>query len=116
MGNLSPMPGASAAANIHSFMRILPSAQEADVSDPVPAMRRELALLRIELENLRATEGEARKTSEFLVAEFDRIMDSRDQWRREAERLNALIAQVPRSADDEPHGTSPWSLFWRISR
>ena len=30
-----------------------------------------------------------------------RLMESRDQWRREAERLHALITQVP-----------PWSLFW----
>src|SRR5262245_61433344 len=32
---------------------------------------------------------------------LNRIMESRDQWRREAEHLRALIAEVP-----------PWSLFW----
>jgi len=29
------------------------------------------------------------------------VMESRDRWKREAEYLSALIAQVP-----------PWSLFW----
>jgi FtsZ-binding cell division protein ZapB len=71
-------------------------------------MRRELKLLliemnvlRVEVEQLRAMEQEARNTEEFLSASVNRIMESRDQWRREAERLRALIEQVP-----------PWSLFW----
>jgi FtsZ-binding cell division protein ZapB len=71
-------------------------------------MRRELKLLliemnvlRVEVEQLRAMEQEARNTEEFLSTSVNRIMDSRDQWRREAERLRALITQVP-----------PWSLFW----
>jgi hypothetical protein len=71
-------------------------------------MRRELKLLliemnvlRVEVEQLRAMEREARRTEELLSASVDRMMDARDQWRREAERLRALIAQVPL-----------WSLFW----
>jgi chromosome condensin MukBEF ATPase and DNA-binding subunit MukB len=56
---------------------------------------------RVEVEQLRATEREARRTEAFLSASVDRMMESRDQWRREAERLRALIAQV-----------TPWSLFW----
>jgi hypothetical protein len=71
-------------------------------------MRRELKLLliemnvlRVEVEQLRAIEREARSTEEFLSASVNRIMESRDSWRREAERLHALIAQVP-----------PWSLLW----
>ena len=72
-------------------------------------MRRELKLLliemnvlRVEVEQLRAIEREARKTEEFLSASVNRLMESRDHWRREAERLRPLIEQVP-----------PWSLFWR---
>ena len=44
---------------------------------------------------------EARKTKDFLSRSVDRVMESRDRWKREAEYLSALIAQVP-----------PWSLFW----
>jgi hypothetical protein len=46
-------------------------------------------------------EREARNTEKFLSASINRLMQSRDHWRREAERLRALITQVP-----------PWSLFW----
>jgi FtsZ-binding cell division protein ZapB len=71
-------------------------------------MRRELKLLliernllRVEVEQLRAMEQEARSSEEFLSASVNRILESRDQWRREAEQLRALIGRVP-----------PWSLFW----
>jgi len=71
-------------------------------------MRRELKLLliemnvlRVEVEQLRAMDREARNTEEFLSASVNRIMESRDHWRGEAECLRALIAEVP-----------PWSLFW----
>jgi FtsZ-binding cell division protein ZapB len=71
-------------------------------------MRRELKLLliemnvlRVEVEQLRAMEREARNTEEFLSASVNRLLESRDYWRREAERLRALITQVP-----------PWSLLW----
>ena len=63
-------------------------------------MRRELKLLliemnvlRVEVEQLRAMEREARNTEEFLSASVSRLMESRDQWRGEAERLHALIAE-----------------------
>ena len=61
----------------------------------------ELNLLRVEVERLRALDEEARKTKDFLSRSVDRVMESRDRWKREAEYLSALIAQVP-----------PWSLFW----
>ena len=61
----------------------------------------EMNLLRVEVEQLRAIKREARDREEFLTASVNRLMESRDHWRREAERLCALIAQVP-----------PWSLFW----
>jgi len=49
-------------------------------------------LLRIELERLRALENEASRTNELLVGYIDRLIDSRDEWRREAERLSALCS------------------------
>ena len=81
------MPNQSTAVNVHFFRRITPAPQLPDASDPVPTMRRELKLLRIELERLRAME-------KFHCAVIDRIMDSRDQWQREAERLSALMGPM----------------------
>jgi hypothetical protein len=96
------MPNLSAvASNIHPLVRILPDPQPLDASDPVPAMRRELTLLRIEVEQLRARETEAREAKEFLLAHIDRIVESRDHWRREAEDLSALIAKAPWMAREE---------------
>src|SRR5262245_15394174 len=92
-----------AAANVHPFMRTS-SVPDPDASDPVPIMRREIALLRIEMEHLRGKEDEARKMKELLLAYVERVQHlraNRDQWQREAERLSDLIARVPR-----------WSLFW----
>jgi hypothetical protein len=107
----------SAAARIHPLVRIFPAPPSPDSSDPVPAMRRELALLRIELEQLRAREDEARKTEQFLFAHLDRVIDSRDRWQREAERLGALIADMPCATDDEalekPHRSLVW---WRNTK
>src|SRR6516225_2034956 len=69
-----------------------------EAPDPLPVMRRELKLLliemnvlRVEVEQLRAMEREARNTEEFLSASVNRIMESRDHWRCEAVRLRALI-------------------------
>jgi hypothetical protein len=94
-------------ADDHPFVHILPEAPR-DAHDPLPVMRREmklllieLNLLRVEVERLRAMDEEARKTKDFLSRSVDRVMESRDRWKREAEYLSALIAQVP-----------PWSLFW----
>jgi hypothetical protein len=63
-------------------------------------MRREMKLLliemdvlRVEVEQLRAMERKARNTEEFLSAAVNRIMESRDHWRREAERLRELIVK-----------------------
>jgi hypothetical protein len=76
-------------------------------------MRREITLLRIELEQLRAREIEARKAKEFLLAHIDRIAESRDHWRREAEDLSALIAKAPwMTREKTPNKPSPWSLLW----
>jgi hypothetical protein len=86
------MPNQCAATNLSPIIRLLPEAPPQDRIDSVPAMRRELSLLRIELERLRALENEARKTNELLVGYIDRLIDNRDEWRREAERLSALCS------------------------
>jgi FtsZ-binding cell division protein ZapB len=67
-------------------------------------MRREIKLLRIEMEHLRGKDDEARKIKEFLLAyveQVEHLRANRDEWQREAERLSALIARVPH-----------WSIFW----
>ena len=95
------MSNHTAVADVHHFMCNEPP----EASDPVPQMRREITRLRIEVEHLRAGDAEARRTireeearkmKEFLAAYVDRVeqlRDSRDQWKGEAERLSALIAQ-----------------------
>jgi hypothetical protein len=101
------MPNQSAAAYVHSVTRIAPAPQLPDGSNPLPAMRREMKLLRIELERLRAMQN-------LLLVHIDCVMNDRDQWQREAERLSALEAQMPHSTQqaqlDKPH---PLLLWWR---
>jgi len=87
------MPNQSS-ANIHPFANTFPTPPW-DAPDPLPVMRREMKLLlielnvlRIEVEQLRAADQEAHKTKESLSASVDRIMESRDKWQREAERLS----------------------------
>ena len=101
----------SAAASIQPILRIFPAPEPAHAADPVPAMRRELALLRIELEQLRAKECAARKTEEFLFAQIDRVIDSRDRWQQEAERLRALVPEMPCDASVQRLERPRWSLF-----
>ena len=100
------MPNQSS-ANVHPFANTFPTPPW-DAPDPLPVMRREMKLLlielnvlRIEVGQLRAADQEAHRTKESLSASVNRIMESRDTWQREAERLSALMAQVP-----------PWSLLW----
>jgi hypothetical protein len=89
-------------------MTPFPAPQPWEAPDPLPVMRRELKLLlielnvlRVEVEQLRAMRGEAHAREAFLSASVQQLTESGDQWRREAERLYALIEQMP-----------PWSLFW----
>jgi hypothetical protein len=102
------MSNQSASVNPHHLVTPFSGSQPWDAPDPLPVMRRELKLLliemnmlRVEVEQLRSMEKEARKTEAFLTTSISGMMESRDQWRREAERLRAVIEQVP-----------PWSLFW----
>jgi FtsZ-binding cell division protein ZapB len=97
------MSNQSAVANVHPLVRTS-SAPDPDASDPVPIMRREINLLRIEIEQLRGKEDEARKIKQFLLAYVERVEHlraDRDEWQQEAERLSSLITQVPR-----------WWIFW----
>ena len=80
-------------------------------------MRREITLLRIEMEQLRGKEDETRKIKEFLRAYVEQVEDlraNRDQWQREAERLSALIRANQQSA----HSLRllPAALFESITR
>jgi len=102
------MSNQSAAVNPHHLVTPSSGSQPWDAPDPLPVMRRELKLLLIEMkmlsvevEQLRSMEKKARKTESFLSASISGMMESQDQWKREAERLRAMIEQVP-----------PWSLFW----
>ena len=98
------MANQSFAANVHSLVRKIPSPETEDASDPVPIMRRQITLLNIEVEHLRAKEDEAREIKEILFAYIERVeqlRENRDEWQREAERLSVVMGQVPR-----------WVLLW----
>ena len=102
------MSNQSAAANVHSLVRKIPPSQTEDASDPVPVMRRQITLLNIEVEQLRAKEDEARKVKDFLVEYVEwveQLRENRDEWQREAERRGAVIGQVPH-----------WALLWARGR
>ena len=102
------MSNQSAAVNVHAFVRKIPPAQTEDTSDPVPVMRRQITLLNIEVEHLRAKEDEARKVKEFLVEYVEwveQLRENRDEWQREAERRSAVMGQVPH-----------WVLLWARGR
>jgi hypothetical protein len=66
------MSNQSAVANVHPLVRTS-SAPDLDATDPVPIMRREMNLLRIEMEQLRGKEDEARKLKEFLLDYVERV-------------------------------------------
>ena len=110
------MPTHSAAAHALPLVRIIPAPPPPDSSDPVPAMRRELALLRIELDQLRAKDEEARKTEQFLFAQLDRVIASRDRWQREAQRLSALIPDAPAETETPDRPQQRSLLWWRNTR
>jgi hypothetical protein len=98
------MPNQTAAANVRPFHCMMPSANPADGPDPLPALRREMKLLlveqdlmRIELNQRRAAEGELREAKESILAYVERVeqlsvMEAEARkamkfWRREAERM-----------------------------
>ena len=66
--------------------------------DPELTMRREIKLLQIEVEQLRAVEQMLRaETREFLrayVEEVEQLRESRDYWEQKALRLSALKPYV----------------------
>jgi hypothetical protein len=77
-------------------------AQPWEAPDPLPVMRRELKLLliemnllRIEVEQSRGIREEAQAREAFFLASMKQLTEGRDQWRREAERLQDLGEQGP---------------------
>ena len=95
------MPNQPATANMH-HLSLFPVPQPWDAPDPLPIMRREMKLLlielnvlRVEVEQLRALKEEVRNTEECFSASIKHIKASRDQWRREAERLRSLTDTAP---------------------
>jgi len=97
------MPSQSAASSECPYVTTFPASRPWDAPDPLPVMRREMKLLlieigrlRTEVEELRAKEEEAQNVKEFLY----RVIENRNQWQREAQRLRTLIAKVP-----------PWLVF-----
>jgi hypothetical protein len=73
-----------------------------------PVMRREIATLRAELEEMRAVANEARKTNQLLYAYIDYILENQYQWEREAKRLSSLLKKRPQNQH--------WSLFSCLNR
>jgi hypothetical protein len=90
------MSNRAAAVNVH------PSGLSGRPSHD-PVMRREIVMLRAELEEMRAIAEEARKTNRALYAYIDDILENQYQWQREAERLSSLL----KKGFNNPH----WSLF-----
>jgi hypothetical protein len=90
------MSNRAAVANVHPS--VLPGRPSHD-----PVMRREIVMLRAELEEMRATTHEVRKTNQLLHAYIDYILENQYQWQREAERLSSLLKRGSRN----PH----WSPF-----
>jgi hypothetical protein len=99
------MPNQSVCSNDYPFVTTFPASQPWDAADPLPVMRREMKLLlieigqlRTEVEQLRAKEEEVQNVKEFLY----RVIESRDQWQREAQRLrvdgeSAALATILRA-------------------
>ena len=93
--------------NIEPFLSTLPTAPW-DAPDPLPAMRREmkllliqLTLLRTEVQQLTLANEQADKTRETLTGSLSQTRARRDYWQHETERLSKLVASVP-----------PWWVLW----
>src|SRR5262245_65910609 len=104
---LCSMPNQSVCSNDYAFVTTFSASQPWVAPDPLPVIRREMKLLLIEIgqlrteaEQLRAKEEEAQNVKEFLY----RVIESRDQWQREAQRLRALMAKVPPRSEERRVG------------
>src|SRR5262249_24823181 len=92
------MPNQSVCSNDYPFVTTFSASQPWDAPDPLPVMRRgknwlltATAQVSTEVEQLRSKGEGAQNVKEF----FYRVIESRDQWQREAQRLRALMAKVP---------------------
>jgi hypothetical protein len=99
-----------------NLARINRGQQRLASSSEVPALRRELKLLQVELQQshavelmlraeidlLRAVKEDSRETLLAFIAEVEQLREGRDHWQREANRLRALMIRR----------NSRWTLPW----
>ena len=115
------MPTQTPVANVHPFHCMMPSAIPADELDPLPVLRREMKLLlierdqlRAEVEKRRATEDQFLEAREFLLGYVEwveqlSVMEAEARkatefWQGEAQRLSAM-------AQNRPHRSRWWSRY-----
>ena len=89
---LCSMPNQSV-SNDYAFVTTFPASQPWDAPDPLPVMRREMKLLLIEIGQLR-TELEQLRAKEEEAQFLNRVIESRDQWQREAQRLRSELRDL----------------------
>jgi hypothetical protein len=100
--------------NPHPFHCMIPSAHEADRTDPLPVLRREMKLLLIEHELLRielgrrhAIEDELREAKDIILAYAERV-----------EQLSVMEAEArneaQRMAQKRPRYSRWWDYLFRL--
>jgi hypothetical protein len=67
-----------------------------DASDPAPIMRREIKLLRIEVEHQRGKDDEARKITEFLIVYVEQVEHLRANRASLALAMTSSSCSTPR--------------------
>jgi hypothetical protein len=78
----------TAAASVRLFHCMMPSANPVErPDDPVPALRREMRLLLVEQELMRAELAQRRAEAEQLSVMQDETRKAMEFWRREAESM-----------------------------
>jgi hypothetical protein len=115
------MPTQTPVANVHPFHCMMPSTIPGDELDPLPVLRREMKLLlierdklRAEVEKRRATEDQLLEAREFLLGYVEwveqlSVMEAEARkatefWQGEAQRLSAM-------AQNRPHRSRWWSRY-----
>jgi hypothetical protein len=130
------MANQTTAANVHPVHCMMPSAIAGDRLDPLPALRREMKLLlierdqlRAEVEERRATEDQLREAKEFLLGYVEwveqlSVMEAEARkatefWQGEAQRLSAMAQNRPHwsrwlSRHLAPLNAALWSHWARV--
>ena len=82
------MPNQTAVATVRPFHCMMPPADAAErPDDPVPALRREMRLLLVEQDLMRAELAQRRAEVEQLSVREAEARKAMEFWRREAERM-----------------------------